>query len=184
MVIFLPYHSMFHIYPDKGTGIFISLNGDGKGSPTNLRSNLMGDLPTATPRAGPASRCHVMRRAVCPAGGGSYINTRAPFSTYATAWVSLSVRSRLFWTMGLMVGEKGVRDGRAVGVAGDRWFHRIAAQVEDGKVGADQGNRSFLHPWAPSAAGYAGVDGSSLALLVVIVTWPHQGRTSQLRAHS
>ena len=174
-----PYHSMFHIYPDKGTGIFISLNGDGKDGGVAhqaLRSNLMGEFADRYYPGG-KDQPQVSRdeaRQYAQQVAGSYINTRAPFSTYATAWVtSLSVRVTALDNGHLMVGEEEY-------VMVEPWVWQktdgsiqIAAQVEDGKVvriGATA--RSFIPQTPAQQALLPVLVGSSLALLVVIVTWP------------
>ena len=174
-----PYHSMFHIYPDEGTGIFISLNGDGKGGGVAhqaLRSNLMGEFADRYYPGG-KDQPQVSRdeaRQYAQQVAGSYINTRAPFSTYATAWVtSLSVRVTALDNGHLMVGEEEY-------VMVEPWVWqktdgsiRIAAQVEDGKVvriGATA--RSFIPQTPAQQALLPVLVGSSLALLVVIAAWP------------
>ena len=174
-----PYHSMFHIYPDEGTGVFISLNGDGEGDGTVtsiIRSDLMAGFADRyypgdenQPRVSRDEAKHHAQQVA-----GTYITTRTSFTTWMMPWLMMGSTAVTALDNGhLMVGKDEY-------VMVEPWVWqktdgstRIAAQVEDGKVvriGATV--RSFIPQTPAQQALLPVLVGSSLVLLLVIVAWP------------
>mgnify|MGYP000844370393 FL=1 len=173
------YHSMFHIYPDEGTGVFISLNGDGEGDGTVtsiIRSDLMAGFADRyypgdenQPRVSRDEAKHHAQQVA-----GTYITTRTSFTTWMMPWLMMGSTAVTALDNGhLMVGKDEY-------VMVEPWVWqktdgstRIAAQVEDGKVvriGATV--RSFIPQTPAQQALLPVLVGSSLVLLLVIVAWP------------
>ena len=104
------YHSMFHIYPDEGTGVFISLNGDGEGDGTVtsiIRSDLMAGFADRyypgdenQPRVSRDEAKHHAQQVA-----GTYITTRTSFTTWMMPWLMGSTAVTALDNGHLMVGK-------------------------------------------------------------------------------
>lgn len=171
------YHSDFQIYPDDGTGIFISFNGDGPRT-SDLRADLMKgfsdryypSVGEQLPQVSPDEA-----RPYAQQVSGTYQSTRTFFSTFVAAWEPAGRKITITAT------ENGhLRIGAEEYVMVEPWVWqktdgsaRIAAQVEDGKVvriGATIG--SYIPQTLAQQALLPVLVGSSLVLVMVIVAWP------------
>ena len=171
------YHSDFQIYPDDGTGIFISLNGDGPRT-SDLRADLMKGFSDRYYPSGGEQLPQVSPDEARPYAqqvSGTYQSTRTFFSTFVAAWEP-AVRK-----ITITATENGhLRIGAEEYVMVEPWVWqktdgsaRIAAQVEDGKVvriGATIG--SYIPQTLAQQALLPVLVGSSLVLVMVIVAWP------------